>query len=139
MHALQSRPSPAKIDAIEAMKEMCYSQSKVRRFLGACTFYHIWILHYAHITDPFYHMLRKGKTFEWRSEHTKAMKKLKKALRRAEVLKKPNYDRSIIVTVDTSVEYECIMAIFTLSLWTTQVWAISINSVKGSCPKTITI
>ena len=47
-------------------------------------------------------MLRKGKKFEWRPEHTKAMKKLKKTLLRAEALKKPNYDRPIIVTVDTS-------------------------------------
>ena len=30
------------------------------------------------------------------------MKKLKKTLRRAEALKKPSYDRPIIVTVDTS-------------------------------------
>ena len=37
------------------------------------------------------------------------------------------------------VEYECIMAIFTLSLWTTQVWAIYVNSIKGNCPKIVTI
>ena len=29
------RPSPTKIDAIQAMKEVCESQSEVRRFLGA--------------------------------------------------------------------------------------------------------
>ena len=38
-----------------------------------------------------------------------------------------------------SVEYECIMAVFTLSLWTAQVWAIFVNSVKGSFPKIVTI
>ena len=96
------RPSPTKIDAIQAMKEVCESQSEVRRFLGACAFYHIWIPHYAHIADPLYHLLRKGKKFEWKPEHTEAMKKLKKTLRRAESLKKPSYDRPIIVTVDTS-------------------------------------
>jgi hypothetical protein len=32
------RPSPAKVDAIQAMKEECESQSKVWRFLGACAF-----------------------------------------------------------------------------------------------------
>ena len=47
-------------------------------------------------------LLRKGKKFEWKPEHTKAMKKLKKTLRRAETLKKLSYDRPIIVTVDTS-------------------------------------
>ena len=89
--------SPTKIDAIQAMKEVCESQSEVRRFLGACAFYHIWIPHYAHIVDPLYHLLRKGKKFEWRPEHTKAMKKLKKTLH-----DRPSYDRPIIVTVDTS-------------------------------------
>ena len=102
MWALWRRPSPTKIDAIQAMKEVCESQSEVRRFLGACAFYHIWIPHYAHIADPLYHLLRKGKKFEWKPEHTKAVKKLKKSLRRAEALKKPNYDQPIIVTVDTS-------------------------------------
>ena len=38
-----------------------------------------------------------------------------------------------------SVEYECIMAVFTLSLWTAQVRAISVNSTKGNCPKLVTI
>ena len=51
---------------------------EVRRFLGACAFYHIWIPHYAHIVDPLYHLLRKGKKFKWKPEHTKAMKKLQK-------------------------------------------------------------
>ena len=37
------------------------------------------------------------------------------------------------------VEYECIIAVFILSLWTGQVWAISVNSIKGSCPKIVTI
>ena len=96
------RPSPTKIDAIQAMKEVCESQSEVRRFVGACAFYHIWVPHYAHIADPLYHLLQKGKKFELKPEHTKAMKKLKKTLRRAESLKKPSYDRPIIVTVDTS-------------------------------------
>ena len=33
------------------------------------------------------------------------------------------------------VEYECIMSVFILSLCAAQVWAISVNSVKDSCPK----
>ena len=41
--------------------------------------------------------------------------------------------------MDPSVEYECIMTVFTLSLWTAQVRAISINSIKGSFPKLVTI
>ena len=83
-------------------QDRCESQSEVRRFLGACAFYHIWIPHYAHIADPLYHLLQKGKKFEWKPEHTIAMKKLEKTLRRVEALKKTRYDRPIIVTADTS-------------------------------------
>ena len=32
-------------------------------------------------------------------------------------------------------EYKCIMDVLTLSPWTTQVRAIYVNSIKGSCPK----
>ena len=37
------KPSPAKVEAISAMKPDCSSVMEVRRFLGACAFYHIWI------------------------------------------------------------------------------------------------
>ena len=40
------KPSPAKVEAISAMKHDCNSVTEVRRFLGAYTFYHIWIPHY---------------------------------------------------------------------------------------------
>ena len=44
------KTSPTKVEAISVMKEECKSVMEVRRFLGACAFYHIWILHYAHVT-----------------------------------------------------------------------------------------
>ena len=64
------KPSPAKVEAIRStMKEDCRSVTEVRRFLGACAFYHIWILHYAHVAEPLYGLLRKGCKFEWSGEH----------------------------------------------------------------------
>ena len=48
------KPSPAKVEVIFAMKHDCNSVTEVRRFLGACAFYHIWIPHYAHIAEPLY-------------------------------------------------------------------------------------
>ena len=48
-------------------------------------------------------------------------------------------DNPCIRPLRGSVEYECIMAVFTLSLWTSQVRAISVNSIKGSCPKLVTL
>ena len=40
------KPSLAKVEAISTMKQDCNSVTEVRRFLGACAFYHIWIPHY---------------------------------------------------------------------------------------------
>ena len=64
------KPSPAKVEAISAMKHDCSSVTEVRRFLGACAFYHIWIPRYAHVAEPLYGLLKKGRKFEWRDKHT---------------------------------------------------------------------
>jgi hypothetical protein len=54
------KPSPSKVNTIQDMKEEYVSQTEVRRFLGACTFYHIWIPHYAHIVEPLYGVVSYG-------------------------------------------------------------------------------
>ena len=46
------KSAPNKVDAIHVMEEVCELVTEVRRFLGACVFYHIWIPHFAHISDP---------------------------------------------------------------------------------------
>jgi hypothetical protein len=86
------------------MKEECVTQTEVRRFLGACAFYHIWIPHYAHIAEPLYGLLKKKRRFEWTSEHTIAIRRLKKILMEAPALRKADYSdgKPIFVTVDTS-------------------------------------
>ena len=98
------KPSPAKVDAITNMREECKSQTEVRRFLGACAFYHIWIPHYAHLAEPLYGLLKKGRKFKWEEEHTEAMKRLKGMLVAAPALRKAVYKEGvpIYVTVDTS-------------------------------------
>ena len=72
------KPASNKVNAINAMLEVCGSVTEVTRFLGACVFYHIWIPHFAHIADPLYRLLRKGEKFVWTDEHSQAMIKLKK-------------------------------------------------------------
>ena len=86
------------------MKEDCNSITKVRRFLGACAFYHIWIPHYAHVAEPLYGLLKKGCKFEWSAEHTKSVRKMKEALIVAPALRKAVYGKEvpIYVIVDTS-------------------------------------
>ena len=44
-----------------------------------------------------------------------------------------------VIRVKVSVEYKCIMDVFTLSLCIAQVWAICVISINGSCPKFVTI
>jgi hypothetical protein len=98
------KPSPSKVNAIQAMKEECVTQTEIRKFLGACAFYHIWIPHYAHVAEPLYGLLKKKQSFEWMSEHTLAIRRLKILLLEAPALQKADYteEKPIFVTVDTS-------------------------------------
>ena len=87
------------------MKEVCKSVTEVRRFLGACVFYHIWSPHLAHVSDPHYQLLRKVKIlkFIWTVEYTQVAQQLKEALLKAPDLRQPDYNggRPIIVAVDS--------------------------------------
>ena len=72
---------------------------------------------------------------------TKELQKVRAQMRgmEEELTRAKDYAANMATMGQHIVEYECIMAVFTLSLWTTQVWAIYVNSVKGSCPKSVTI
>ena len=70
------KPNPIKVEAIQKMQETCISILEVRRFLGACVFYIIWLPHYAHVANPLYQLLRKSQRFFWKEEHTKSIKRL---------------------------------------------------------------
>jgi hypothetical protein len=97
------KPNPEKVDAIGRMKA-CSNVTEVRRFLGACVFYQIWIPHFAHISEPLYKLLRKRNKFVWQIEQDLAMAELKRTLQSPSVLKQVSYNcgRPVIVTVDTS-------------------------------------
>jgi len=97
------KPNPEKVDAISRMKA-CSSITEVRRFLGACVFYQIWIPHFAHIAEPLYLLLRKGTKFKWEQKQELAMEGLKKILNSPPILRQVDYEfgRPIIITVDTS-------------------------------------
>ena len=98
------KPSPIKVNAIQNLKDNCKSLTEVRRFLGACVFYRIWIPHFAHVADPLYGLLKKNSSFLWTNVHTGVIRQLKEMLLNAPVLRKARYDSEhpIIVTVDTS-------------------------------------
>ena len=79
------------------MKEEYGSVMEVRRFLGACAFYHIWIPHYAHIAEQLYGLLKKGRKFEWVEEHTEAIRRL------TQMLTTPPALRKVVYKLDTPV------------------------------------
>ncbi|KAL3678944.1 hypothetical protein R1sor_021900 [Riccia sorocarpa] len=97
------RPNPEKVDAIARMAD-CRSITEVRRFLGFCVFYRLSVPHYAHVAEPLYALMKKGRKFIWDEEHHTAMKRLKRVLQNAPVLRRLDYKcgRPIIITVDTS-------------------------------------
>ncbi|KAL3698249.1 hypothetical protein R1sor_012325 [Riccia sorocarpa] len=97
------RPNPGKVEAIARLAD-CRSTTEVRRFLGSCVFFCLSIPHYAHMAEPLYALLKKGKRFIWSLLHHDAMEKLKKVLQRPPVLRRLNYtcERPVVVTVDTS-------------------------------------
>ena len=95
----------AKVEAISTMKPDCSSVTEVRRFLGACAFYYIWIPHYAHITEPLYGLLKKGRRFEWRDEHTESVRKMKEALAAAPTLGKVVYEKGTPIYITVSGYY----------------------------------
>ncbi|KAL3691330.1 hypothetical protein R1sor_004981 [Riccia sorocarpa] len=98
------KPGAAKIDAIQRIREVCKSLSKVRRFLGMCVFYYVWIPHYAHIAEPLYALSRKGHKFRWEEKHVEAMRRLKALLSSSPMLGRVDYKcgRPVILTVHTS-------------------------------------
>lgn len=97
------KPSMEKVDAIQKMME-CANTTEVRRFIGACLFYHIWIPHLPNVADPLYRLLRKGQRFQWEDDQSEAMKRLRKSLSLAPTLKKIDYEseRPVVLTVDAS-------------------------------------
>ncbi|KAL3676054.1 hypothetical protein R1sor_026002 [Riccia sorocarpa] len=98
------KPDPAKVNAIQKIREVCSSLTEVRRFLGALVFYHIWIPHYAHAADPLYELCRKDVKFKWTEKHAESMRKLKELLSTSPFLGRIDYQcgRPVILTVDTS-------------------------------------
>ena len=57
------KPSPTKVEAIQKMEDTCNSVIELRRLLGVCVFYRIWLPHYAPVANFLYQLLRKGHKF----------------------------------------------------------------------------
>jgi hypothetical protein len=96
-------PNRETVEVIGLMKP-CKTVSEVRRFLGACVFYVIWIPHFATTAEPLYKLLRKDTIFAWEEEQDLAMETLKEALSSPPVPRPLVYGEGLLVilTVDAS-------------------------------------
>lgn len=84
----------------------CKNVTALQGFLGACTYYQIWIEHFSNIASPLFALLKKDVDFYWDVEQEQAMQALKDALTSAPALMPIDYDKGagkVILAVDSSV------------------------------------
>ena len=82
----------SKVNAIQNLKDDFKSLTEVRKFLGACVFYRIWIPHFAHVAGLLYGLPKKNSRFLWTNVHIDAIRQLKEMLLNALDLQKARYD-----------------------------------------------
>jgi 5-formaminoimidazole-4-carboxamide-1-beta-D-ribofuranosyl 5'-monophosphate synthetase len=84
----------------------CDNITQVRGFLGAYTYYCIWIENFSNMAAPLFGLLRKDVDFVWEEEQQEAMQLLKNALITAPTLMPLDYSLiagKVILVVDSSV------------------------------------
>ena len=75
---------------------------EVRSTLGVLGYQRPFIPHYAHIAAPLTALLKKGQTFRWTEECTKALDTLLTMVEEDPVLHRPDYSRPFKLEVDAS-------------------------------------
>eukprot|EP01052_Picozoa_sp_SAG31_P022412 SAG31_NODE_1782_length_7281_cov_5.022139_1_plen_570_part_00 len=100
---------PNKVEAIVRMPYPKQSQTAIREFLGAASFYRRWIDSYARITEPLQELLKdnaKGRTMDmWaanKSKYETVVDKLKRILCSYPVLRQPNFHKPFLLYTDAS-------------------------------------
>ena len=100
---------PKKVESIVNMPEPKTSQTAVREFLGAASFYRRWIDSYAHKVAPLQDLLKdsaKGRTTEiWDSDpdrYSTAVHTIKEALTSYPVLRQPDFSLPFVIYSDAS-------------------------------------
>jgi hypothetical protein len=69
--------------------------------LGLSGFFRVWIYCYSIIAEPLYRLTKKNAVFVWGRDQELAVKELKTALVNAPVLQPLDYERTLIVNVDS--------------------------------------
>lgn len=75
---------------------------KLRRFLGACSFYRRFVKNFSHIAQPLYKLTSSKVDFVWTNTHQSAFDELKRALTNTPMLVSPDFSRPFRVYCDAS-------------------------------------
>ncbi|KAL5481633.1 hypothetical protein EMCRGX_G021832 [Ephydatia muelleri] len=76
--------------------------SRVRQYLGMCSYYRRFIPHFATIAKPLHILTRKGAEFEWTAQSEDAFQTLKTKLLCAPVLAYPDMTKLFVLETDAS-------------------------------------
>eukprot|EP00731_Ephydatia_muelleri_P029828 Em0021g351a len=76
--------------------------SRVRQYLGMCSYYRRFIPHFATIAKPLHILTRKGAEFEWTAQCEDAFQTLKTKLLCAPVLAYPDMTKPFVLETDAS-------------------------------------
>ena len=97
----EMRMDPAKIKAIVEWPTPT-SVHEVRSFLGLCSYYRIFIRHFAYVASPLHDLTRKRITFRWGSRQKEAFERLKFLVSQKPVLIVPDLHQPFEVLCDAS-------------------------------------
>ena len=96
------RADPKKVETIDKI-EQPRTLKALRRFLGCCQWLAKFIPHYALMSEPLRPLTRKGRfTTKWNQEQVNAFNKLKVCLKRAPLLRHPDWTKPFEVHADAA-------------------------------------
>lgn len=93
--------NPVKVEAIKHFPTP-YNVKGIQAFLGMVGYFRHFIVDFATIARPLYHLLRKDVKFEWSDRCQKSFNQLKTMMMQAPVLAFPNFAEPFILTTDAS-------------------------------------
>ena len=92
---------PDKVTAIDTMPTP-KTNKEVKRFLGSIGFYRRFVRGYSEIAAPLYPLTAAKTKFKWSQIHEEAFNKLKEELKKAPILKLPDFSKDFVIETDAS-------------------------------------
>ena len=95
-------PNPTKLKGLTDWPEVLSSKGEVRSTIGVFGYQRIFVENFSKIAAPLTKLLKKGVPFEWTTECTTAIQRLKQKLMNEPVLWQPQIEQPFFLEVDTS-------------------------------------